>query len=72
MESELKIKYHIYDIPGSFTESDSYEEAISSFEEGKIVYEVHETTWNAMWTSGKNIVLFEWHQHNIEDRRMKS
>ena len=62
MDSVLKIKYYIYDIPGKRVESDLYAEALASFEEGKIVYEVHETTWNTQWTSGQNIVQYEWHQ----------
>ena len=61
MESELKIMYHIYDILGGLTVSDSHEEAVASFEECKIVYEVHETTWNTPWTSGKNVVHYEWY-----------
>ena len=62
MDSMLKIKYYIYDTLGNRTVSDMYFEAEASFEEGKIVYEVHETTWNAQWTSGQNVVQYEWHQ----------
>jgi hypothetical protein len=62
MESALKVKYHIYDMFGNFFETDWHTEAEASFEEGKIVYEVHETTWNVPWTSGQNIVKYEWHQ----------
>jgi len=61
MDSVLKIKYYIYDIFDNRIESDSYEEASASFEEGKIVYEVHETTWNSQWISGRNVVQYEWH-----------
>jgi len=64
MDSVLKIKYYIYDILGNRTVSDLYAEAEASFEEGKIVYEVHETTWNTQWTSGQNVVQYEWHQSN--------
>jgi hypothetical protein len=62
MESELKIKYRIYDMFGNFFDTEWYTEAEASFEEGKIVCEVHETTWRTLtWTSGKNIVEYEWH-----------
>jgi len=61
MDSILKIKYYIYDVLGERIETDFYTEALASFEEGKIVYEVHETTWNTQWTSGKNVVQYEWH-----------
>jgi hypothetical protein len=61
MDSVLKIKYHIYGILGEWVEADSYEEALASFEEGKIVYEIHETTWSAQWVSGQNVVKYEWH-----------
>ena len=63
-DSVLQIKYYIYDIRDNCFESDSYEEASASFEEGKIVYEVHETTWNSPWTSGQHVVQFEWYHHN--------
>jgi hypothetical protein len=61
MDSVLKIKYYIYDIFDHRFESDLYAEALASFEEGKIVYEVHETMWNSQWISGKNVVQYEWH-----------
>ena len=60
MNSALKITYHIYDMFGNRTESDWYAEAEASYDEGKIVYEVHETTWNTQWTSGTNVVQHEW------------
>ena len=62
MESKLIIKYHIYDVLGNYFETDWHSEAEASFDEGKIVYEVHETTWSVPWTSGKNIVYHEWYQ----------
>jgi hypothetical protein len=61
MESALKIKYHIYDMFGNFFETEWHSEAEASLEEGKFVYEVHETTWRTQWTSGKNIVEYQWH-----------
>jgi len=64
MDSVLKVKYYIYDIFGSRIESDSYADASAAFRKGKIVYEVHETTWSTQWTSGKNVVQHEWHQPN--------
>jgi hypothetical protein len=60
MESELKIKYIIYDMFDNFFETDWHTEAEASFEEGKFVHEVHETTWRTQGTSGKNIVEYEW------------
>ena len=62
MDSVLKTKYYIYDVLGNRLVSDMYVEAEASFEEGKIVYEVHETTWNTQWISGQNVVQYEWHQ----------
>jgi hypothetical protein len=61
MESELKFKYHIYDMFGNFFETDMRAEALASLEEGKFVEEVHETTWRTQrGTSGKNIVIYDW------------
>jgi len=60
MESELKIRYHIYDIFGEKVETDSHYEALAADGEGKIVYEIHETVWKSGWISGKNIVEYEW------------
>ena len=65
MDSVLRIRYYIYDILGKREESDLRAEALASFEEDKIVYEVHETTWNTSWTSGTNVVQYEWQQHDI-------
>jgi len=64
MDSVLKIKYFIYDIFGNHVETDSYAKASTAFKNGKIVYEVHETTWSTQWVSGKNDVRYEWHQPN--------
>jgi len=60
MDSMLEIRYHIYDVLGDLTETDLREEALVAFEKGRIVYEVHETTWSTTWTSGKHIVHHEW------------
>jgi len=60
MDSILEIRYHIYDFLGDLTETDSLEEVLEAFEMGKIVYEIHETTWKTTWTSGKHIVYNEW------------
>ena len=63
MDSELKIRYLIVDLlAGRRTLTDMRMEAEASFEEGLIVYEIHETTWNTRWTSGQNIVHYEWNQ----------
>jgi len=62
MDSELKIKYHISDMFGGEIETDSLEEALASFEEGRLVYEAHVTTWTTgRWMSGKNEVRYEWY-----------
>jgi hypothetical protein len=63
MDSKLIIKYHITDVRGKEFETDSREEAKASFEEGRLVSEVHETTWSTeRWVSGKNTVAYEWIQ----------
>jgi hypothetical protein len=64
MDSILKIKYYIYDIFGKRVETDLRAEAEASFEEGKFVYEVHETTWRAEKVSGQHVVQHEWQQPN--------
>ena len=61
MDTVLKIKYYIYDMFDNLTVTEFYTEAEDAFEEGKIVHEVHETTWRTQWTSGKNTVIHEWH-----------
>jgi hypothetical protein len=69
MDSILKIKYYIYGMVGNkCVETDSREEARASFEEGKIVYEGHITTWKTpQGISGKNEVRYEWQQPDIGD-----
>jgi hypothetical protein len=54
--------YHIFDALGNRIVSDSRAEAEASFEEGKIVYEVHETIWSTPWISGNSAIHYEWHQ----------
>jgi hypothetical protein len=62
MESALKIKYIIYDMFDNHFETEWHTEAEASLEEGKFVYEVHETTWRTPHASGQNIVQYEWQQ----------
>ena len=64
METELKIKYYIYDMFGKRTITDLRAEAEASFEEGKFVDEVHITTWRTQRVSGENIVQYDWGLHN--------
>ena len=45
MDTVLKIKYYIYDMFDSLTVTEFYTEAEDAFEKGKMVHEVHETTW---------------------------
>ena len=61
VDTVLKIKYYIYDVFDDLTVTDFHTEAEAAFEEGKIVYEVHETTWNTQWVCGKNTVQYEWY-----------
>jgi len=61
MESELKIRYEIYDVFGDITETAFYTVAEDAYAAGESVCEVHETTWKTQWISGKNIVHYEWH-----------
>jgi hypothetical protein len=61
MDTMLKIKYYIYDMLGNRIVTDSRAEAEASFEEGKFVSEVHETTWRTLQgISGSNTVQYEW------------
>jgi|GEM_PF-2110316 len=64
METELKIKYYIYDMFDKRTVTDSRAEAEASHEEGKFVVEVHITTWRTLGVSGQNIVHCDWGLHN--------
>ena len=64
MDSELKIRYYIYDIFGSRTITDLRAEALASYEEGKSVDEVYVTTWRTLGASGQNVVQYEWEQHD--------
>jgi len=61
MDSELTIKYYIYDVFGNERVTDSRAEALASYEEGKFVEEGHITTWRRLpGVSGKNEVRYEW------------
>jgi len=64
METELKIKYYIYDMFGKRTITDMRAEALASYEEGKDVDEVHVTTWRTLGVSGRNIVQYAWELPN--------
>jgi hypothetical protein len=65
MDSKLIIKYHVTDILGGEFETSSREEALASFEEGRLVSEIHEMTWRTQpQMSGRNTVCFEWLQES--------
>jgi len=60
MKADHIVEYQIYEYDDTFFFTESYEEAMAYFEEGRVVYEVHTFRAKAEWTTTFTTVSHEW------------
>ena len=61
MKNDHVIEYRVYLPTGKIYVTEDYNDALSCFQDGMIVYEAHISTWIVEWTSTQTTVLYEWH-----------
>jgi len=62
IKKDNRIEYHIYEYDGKSFPVDTYDEALSFWEQGKVVLEYHASLWQIdEWTIVETVIQREWH-----------
>ena len=63
IKKDSRVEYRVYEYDGESFRVNTYEEALSYWEQGRIVFENHITLWRTdKWTVVETIIQREWHQ----------